>query len=296
MERKKFGILVRELRKEMYELNSRQALALKAHLTVRQLGKIENGQMTKLTPNTLVNLATALGLTSSERREFFAAASGVDQANITRNSITPEKAYLELSALLGQLQAPGLIVDCYGDLLAINYHLGVMYDLDRRSLRDAAGNLATRYHILRLFFADEMYKQVKMFGNSFDTFAYNAILVFRTISLQHRADPYFINVLKGLKEYRKFKYYWSNLQHVFEEGERDHFTDNPIVKLKHPQFKQLNMTATVKTHWTTHGVMRLQSFLPLDRKTQQSFNKISDSVSELDENGFIDLAKLPNQK
>lgn len=293
MNREQFGELVKTLREELSL--SRPQLAHKAgNTSAAIIETIEAGTKVDLR-EALVGLANALDLTSSERNAFIFAASGLEHSNITRSDTTPEKAFEELYETLSKLQAPGLIIDSYGDLLAMNAHLGVMYDIDLHAFQAVDVNPLLRYHVLRLFFSPEVQKQREMFEGSWESFAYNTILIFRTLTLQHRAEQYFKNIKSALgDEYKEFNKYWNNVKIEFEPGEKDHYTDNPKVHLRHERLGKLNMVAMVMTHWTTHGVQRLHSFLPLDKETQDSFSTISDEVAN--RTPVMQLAPLPGQK
>ena len=99
MNRVDFGKLVASLRKEHEDEDgrpwSRQSLAQEANAAAGAelfskdiISRIERGERI-LDQETLLALAAALQLTSGERKEFFLAASGVDNDRIARPENDP---------------------------------------------------------------------------------------------------------------------------------------------------------------------------------------------------------------
>lgn len=130
MNRENFGALIAALRKEHTDEHLRpwnqQRLAAEANKSAGTeafspyiIGNIERGARA-LDQTSLVALATALRLTSGERKEFFLAASGVESWNIARPENSPEDVLNELLVRMGRTYLPAHINDSYGDVLAVN--------------------------------------------------------------------------------------------------------------------------------------------------------------------------------
>jgi transcriptional regulator with XRE-family HTH domain len=82
MNREDFGELVATLRQDMNWKQSQ--LAEYANLDDAVISQIERGVKKHFEPELLFQLANVFQLTTLERREFFLAASGLDQKQIVR--------------------------------------------------------------------------------------------------------------------------------------------------------------------------------------------------------------------
>ncbi|MCB0213837.1 MAG: helix-turn-helix domain-containing protein, partial [Anaerolineae bacterium] len=89
MNRKAFGKLIAALRKELFDQDGNRLTQAKLAERAQQIdphsplneiiiGKIERGERAILDDQTLLNLADTLELSLGERREFYLAATGLD--------------------------------------------------------------------------------------------------------------------------------------------------------------------------------------------------------------------------
>jgi len=96
MNRKEFGKLIAALRKEHFDEDGNRLTQAKLAKRAQQrdpqtplneiiIGKIERGERAMLDEQTLLSLADTLELTMGERREFFLAATGLDNEQILRD-------------------------------------------------------------------------------------------------------------------------------------------------------------------------------------------------------------------
>src|SRR6187402_2242358 len=120
MNRKDFGQLLATLRQD---LDWRQSqLAEYANVDEAVVSQIERGVKKYFEPELLFCLANALQLTTLERREFFLAASGLEQNQIVRQRtmatntdvFNVRKVLDKMVNLTGQVRLPAFVMDAYG--------------------------------------------------------------------------------------------------------------------------------------------------------------------------------------
>jgi hypothetical protein len=97
------------------------------------ISSIERGRR-NLDPETVVALADALELTTSERREFFLASSGVGNEVNTRPENDPEIVLSQLMNKIGEVNLPAFVGDCYYDMVAVNAAMIMLMDLESAAL------------------------------------------------------------------------------------------------------------------------------------------------------------------
>src|ERR1051326_390338 len=124
MNRREFGQLLSALRSDLDWTQFQ--LAEIADIDEAVISQIERGVKKFFEPELLFSLANALQLTTLERREFFLAASGVEQRQMVRqpskgtmtDTSHPSKILKDLLKTLEALQAPAFLNDVYGDGIA----------------------------------------------------------------------------------------------------------------------------------------------------------------------------------
>jgi transcriptional regulator with XRE-family HTH domain len=301
MNRIDFGKLVASLRKEhqdeegahwtQCELAQRANSAAGVQLFNEDIiSFIERGKRS-LDRQTLLALATALQLTSNERREFFLAASGIDAQEIACQETSPEEVFSQLIESIRTLYLPTTVVDAYCDVLAVNYVILELFDFP-----SAYGLIpGTRrdnpygYNLLHFIFSEDGSQHfINIMGNGFSDFAYTAVNIFRTFSLAYRSTEYFSNLLGELRKSRLFRRYWSEI--YFAENERQF--RNADIRANSPKWGPLLLNFATKTAYTTAGELHLAVFVPADQKTANVCGQI---LHQIDVPTIFYLTPWPNK-
>ena len=283
MNRIDFGKLITSLRKEHSDEDGRpwsQAefareanLALGAELfSENVIGKIERGKR-NLDQETLLALAKALRLTSGERKEFFLAASGIDDEKIARQENDPEEVASQLIERIKQTYAPAYVVDSYYDTVALNYSLLEFLEWIPHILEgDPTEGQPFPLNALAFIFSDWAVKYLgEHMGEDWAYHAFQTVTFFRTISLRYRATEYFQHLLQGLWMYPLFRRYWWEVYY----DEKDQFVDNRYIQFNSPKYGRLVSYSASVTALTTAGELHLCAFLPATYETAEVFSKIS---------------------
>ena len=248
---------------------SQQYLGQRSGLGTVIIGKIERGERQCLSEDVLIRLMDALELTSSERREFLLAATGVEKAHLSRGDQSKEEVLDKLMAVAGHIHTPAYIVDNYCDLLSTNRAALEILALDVEGLRLSD----VRQHPLGLNMLYFVVSPVAvrhfqaLMQDYWINYVRQNMLLFRTCTLRYRADPYFRQLLRGLRRYRYFRRYWHDV--LFEE--RDHFMNNEILHLVHPQWGPLTFFSTTITALSVEGELYLCTYVPTDHHTAEVF-------------------------
>ena len=282
MNRKDFGKLITTLRREHGDEEdvpwTQHRLAQEANqvlgaevFTEYMIGSIERGRRA-VDEQTLLALATALQLTSGERKEFFLAASGIDNENIAREENDPEEVLSVLLDRMKQAYLPAYIIDSYCDVVAINPALIELRSLASDKL--GPGGLPKRpfpVNLAMFVFSDDVEKQISALrGEDWSDHAYQTMMVFRTWSLRYRTTAYFQALLQQLKRSRLFRRYWRDV--YLREG--DHFVDNRHMFMNSPKWGPLAYFSTYFMALTTVGELRLCVYVPAGPETADVFSQI----------------------
>lgn len=284
-----FGKLVASLRKEHEDEQgaawTQNKLAQECSLAAGSsifnediISSIERGKK-NLDSRTLLPLATALQLTSSERKEFFTAASGIDTCNIARKDIQPKQIFTQVIDRIRELYVPAALIDSYGNVLAVNFLL-----LELLEFPSAYGiNPGTTYgqphgyNLVRFIFSDDGSKHFqKLMGEGFTDFAYIVVDMFRTFSLAYRSTEYFRDLLIELRKYRLFRKYWSEI--YFRENDRQ-FNSSDI-RVTSSKWGAISLFITIRTAFTIAGDLHLAVFVPSDERASKACDKILSQIAE----------------
>jgi hypothetical protein len=284
MNRVDFGSLIANLRKEHEdEYNSpwsQDRLAQEANSALGAevfytdiISSIERGKR-GLDKQTLHALATALQLTSGERKEFFLAASGLDNELIARQDNTPEEILSQLVERMSASHLPAFIMDSYCDVVATN---GAMVELmDYGSSGLGAGIPQTdapfARNMIRFAFSDDAVEHLtRVMGDDWSTFAYTVMMTFRTSTLRYRSTEYFQSLLREMNKYRMFKRYWREV--YFEE--KDHFISGADMYLSSPKWGSVSCFFAAFTALTTALDLHLWVAVPMSPETADAFSCIA---------------------
>jgi hypothetical protein len=277
-----FGKLVASLRKEHEDEEdipwTQGKLAEEANLAAGAeifsadiISSIERGKRS-LDEETLLALATALQLTSGERKEFFLAASGIDNERIARQDNDPEEVLTNLLSTIRQAYLPAYVIDSYCDVVGVNSAILRILDLEAAGLDRTA--LAARpfgSNVLQYVYLDEAVEHFsQLMGRDWSSYANHHMLLFRTLSLRYRSTDYFQGLLKELKKSRLFKRYWREVYFT----EQDHFIDNEHIHLNSPKWGPLVWFSTSLTALTTAGELYFCVYVPSTADTARVFSEI----------------------
>ena len=268
MDRNDFGHLVailrRECRNEFDETMSQYDLAQIARIPLITVQKIEQGRQANVKPETLLNLAEALNLSSRAKQVFFLSSLGIQDSTATKQMITPDEILSELTETLSQLQTPAFISDGFGDIIITKPDFLAILNIDIAQLH--APLMLSRHNINRLWFSDGFENLRTMMGETQFDFARRSIMLFKLWSLKYRTHWYFQRLLPELNHYPIFREHWqSPLFH-----DEDIIIQHIYITLKHPELGLLKFLFGPRQALTIHGDLNLFSFQPLDAHTAEA--------------------------
>ena len=279
MNRVDFGKLVASLRKEHENEDgtswTQEKLAQETNLAAGMpifsrdiICSIELGKRS-LEGRMLVALATALQLTSDERKEFFLASSGIDTSQIACRENDPRKVYSQVIESIKELCVPALVLDSYCNILAVNDILLKLADFPQPIIiQGAKYDPAHSPNLLRFIFSEDVSKYLlKLMGEEFQNCACAAINAFRTFSLAYRSTQYFQDLLQELRKSRLFKQYWSEI-YFREKACR---FNNINIDINASKAGHLSLFVTFQTMFTTDSELHLFVLTPRDRDTANAF-------------------------
>src|SRR5512134_1831882 len=123
MKRNEFGELIAALRQDFGWTQA--SLSEFAQVEEAVISQIERGVKKHFEPELLFSLGNAFQLTTLERREFFLAASGLDQKQIVRQPsaamstdvFNARKALDKMVDMTRQVRLPAFLCDVYSDVI-----------------------------------------------------------------------------------------------------------------------------------------------------------------------------------
>lgn len=278
MNRKGFGQLLATLRQDLDW--TQFELAEYAEVDEAIISQIERGVKKHFEPNLLFCLANALQLTTLERREFFLAASGLDQKQIVRQPsagmstdvFNVRRVLDKMVELTGMVRLPAFLGDVYGDVIAANSIILSFFKVPEgyvESAQQAPGG----YNTARFNFGKELVAHSHIEDN-WDGYALNSMRSFRENSLRYRAQPYFkylMKVFRNRHEYPLFDRYWKMVSSVEQDKEitTDYFS------FRHDEFGPIKYISSSTISTTSFGELFLVQYLPLDEPTSQVFEQLA---------------------
>ena len=292
MNRKEFGELVATLRQDMDWTQSK--LAEFANMEDAVISQIERGVKKHFEPELLFCLANLFQLTTLERREFFLAASGLDQKEIVRQVSASTNtdvfnARLVLSKMIemtGQVRLPAFLSDVYSDVIATNQIVLSFFKVPP-SFIEEAGSIPGGYNTTRFNFGKDLVARSHVLDN-WDQYALNSMRAFRENSLRYRAKPYFKYLMKTFRnphEYPLFDRYWKMVSTV--EQDKEATTD--YFSFQHNEFGEIKYITSSTVSVTSFGELFLVQYLPLDAHTSQVFEELTQQTGT----GAIQFAPWP---
>jgi transcriptional regulator with XRE-family HTH domain len=278
MDREDFGELIAALREELGWTQAQ--LAERAGVDSPTISSIERGTKKHFDPALLSDLAGALNLTRAERRQFFLAASGLDEKQMMRpsNGYSPDQTYdsarqlAQLVQVVARLRIPCFLVDVYHDVVAANALIVELFRLPVEGveeLRKIPGGLT----VIRLIHGQER-RLFATAGEQWEAFAINNMRVFRENSLRYRARPYFKYLMREFrdpKKYPSFQRYWRLASTLGEEAES---RINEYL-YTHPEHGGLSYHVYSSLDTTPHGELYLYQLVPTDEHTTEVFEDLA---------------------
>lgn len=294
MNRIEFGKLVATLRQDMDWTQFQ--LAEYADVDEPVVSQLERGVKKHFEPDLLFRLANVFQLTTLERREFFLAASGLDDrqivrqpsAGITTDAFDAQKILKKMLDLLGEVRLPAFVVDVYGDVIAANNRILVLFKLPPTLLENAE-RIPGGFNAIRLTFGRELVARTQIAEN-WENYAINTMRAFREMSLRYRAKPYFQYLMKSFRnpnEYPFFDRFWKLVSSTEQDKEAnmDHFV------YRHAEFGEIKYISSTTFTVTAFGELFLNQYLPLDGRTFEVFEKLAQAGGE----GVVRFAPWPNK-
>ena len=283
MNRKDFGQLLATLRLELDKTQFQ--LSELAEVDEAIISQIERGVKKFFEPDLLFRLANALQLTTLERREFFLAASGLEQDQIVRQPslatntdvFNARKMVDKLVDLTGQVRLPAFLSDVYGDAVAANRMILAFFEVPSMIL-ETAPQVPGGFNTVRVNFGKESVVHDRIEEN-WNGYALNAMRSFREHSLRYRAQPYFkylMNVFRNPVEYPFFDRYWK----MVSSTEQDKEINTDTFAFRHDHYGPVSYTASSTITITSFGELFLFQYIPLDEKTDAVFDRIAKEVGQ----------------
>lgn len=292
MNRKEFGELVSALRQDMDWTQFQ--LAEYANVDEPVISQIERGVKKHFEPELLFQLANVFQLTTIERREFFLAASGLDQKQIVRqvsaatttDVFNVRKVLDKMVELTGQVRLPAFLCDVYSDVIAANKAILSFFEIPQAFLEDA-NRVPGGYNTARFNFGRDLVARNNIVDN-WDNYALNSMRSFRENSLRYRAKPYFkylIKIFRNPIEYPLFDRYWKMVSSV----EQDKEANTDYFCFHHSIFGEIKYTSSTTISITSFGELFLVHYLPLDAHTSQIFDELTQQAGP----GVVQFATWP---
>ena len=281
MNRKEFGELVATLRQDMDWTQSK--LAEFANIEDAVISQIERGVKKHFEPELLFCLANLFQLTTLERREFFLAASGLDQNEIVRqvsastntDVFNARRVLDKMIEMTGQLRLPAYLCDVYNDVIATNRIVLAFFKVPP-SFVEEASRVPGGYNTARFNFGKDLVAR-NLIVDNWDSYALNSMRAFRENSLRYRAKPYFKYLMKTFRnphEYPLFDRYWKMVSSV----EKDKEANTDYFSFHHGEFGEIKYMTSSTVSVTSFGELFLVQYLPLDAYTTKVFEELAQHI------------------
>ena len=293
MDRKQFGKLIAALRREQRDEQDREytqaKLAELVGASEQIVGKIERGEKVTYEADLLINLAKAFRLSSRERKEFFLAAVGLDEKDIPRPANTPEQILTNLITIMEATALPTLIVDAYDDVVASNLITLALFDFTEEMQKEAP-HLVGGYNIMRVVFSKKSPYRDALAKEQRERYIAQNLQFFKTITLPHRASPYFNYLMRGFrkdKEMSMFNAYYAESV----SSDDDFYIEDEVLNLNHEKLGQLRCYSPSTAALTPVGNLYLLTYIPADLPTSRVFSRLAETCGV----GVIRLASWPQK-
>lgn len=282
MDRKAFGKLIAALRKEHFDEDGNRWTQARLAERAQQrnplsplndiiIGKIERGERALLDDQTLLCLADTLELTMGERREFFLAATGLDNEQIYATDTEAGQILASVLHMLADIQLPALLVDNYLDVIAANAILIKLYDAAQIDLRDRLDEPAGLNLLSFIFSADFAPPRQQMTQRQWNNFAIGNVIYFRRVTLRARMTAYFARLFRQLRRNREFRWFW---EQVFYEEKR-YFVGGESFQLGTSGDSRFSFLTTPLVTLTPFGNLEIITHVPRNVETAAAFYQMA---------------------
>jgi hypothetical protein len=223
-------------------------------------------------------VALGVGLNIDERRQFYFAASGLDEFDFPGEEAEVEALKVKksvevldkLMALLDQLRFPAYIQDVFGENVAGNSLAIKLYNITPEIIKEAA-NIPGGFTSVRLMFGNIISAVVT---SGYDKYLLNSVRALREMSLRFRPHPYFRYLMKEFrdpKKYPGFERYWRHS--ALLEDDKDLNVD--LFEYSHIVYGDLKYATPGLIPNTPHGELLLIYNIPLDKHTSDVFEQMA---------------------
>lgn len=270
MQRYAFGQIVASLRKERRDPHTgrpwtQEQLAAASRLSLRVIANLEQGNKAILDGAMLENLASALQLTTLERREFFTLAIDLEDGSAVAPVFDAAAADAELLELFAGLHQPAFLYDDYFDILAANHAALTLHAIERGWLQSLAGE-DERPNFLQVIFAPDSPMRRSM-QTGWRMLALRNLHQFRAMTLRHRHTTHWHDLMAQLRMLPDFSAYWEET-HFSQADIYSHLRQHHYV---HPHVGEVRYAVMANTVYRPVVHRHLTVLLPLDEHTYAVF-------------------------
>lgn len=294
MDRKQFGKLIAALRREQRDEHDHEytqaKLAELIGVTEQIIGKIERGEKVTYEADLLINLAKAFRLSSRERKEFFLAAVGLAEKDIPRPVHTPEKILNNLITIMETTALPALVVDAYDDVVAINPLALALFDFTE-DLQKEAPQLVGGYNIMRVVFSKKSPYRDMLAKEQRERYITQNLQFFKTITLPHRASPYFSYLMKGFRKDKDMSLFNAYYAESANGDYDDFYIEDEVLNINHEKLGRLRCYSPSMAALTPVSNLYLMTEIPADLQTLRVFSQLAEMCGT----GALRLASWPHK-
>ncbi|MEJ5249565.1 MAG: helix-turn-helix domain-containing protein [Caldilinea sp.] len=278
MQRSAFGQIVASLRKERRDPHTgrpwtQEQLASASGLSLRVIANLEQGKKATLDGAMLENLASALQLTTLERREFFALAIDLEDGVAAAPVFDVAAADAELLELFASLYQPAFLYDDYFDILAVNHAALTLHAIEPVWLQSLASE-GERPNFLHVIFAPDSPMRRSMQAG-WRMLALRNLHQFRAMTLRHRHTKRWNDLMAQLRMLPDFSAYWEE-RHF---GQADIYSRLRQHHYVHPRVGELRYAVMANTVYRPVIHHHLTALLPLDEHTYAVFAALREKSS-----------------
>lgn len=217
-------------------------------------------------PRLCANWRNALGLTASERQEFFLAAMDVDELTAPPLPLY-DHVESHLCARLATIPFPGFACDPFMHLIAANQMFITLFNIAGLS----NGDTSIRHNLIRMLFEPRsLFRSLS--NDEWQHVVITSLRLFRILSLRYRANPMFRNVVTTFRNYPDFQFYWAQTQLVataYDGEDHEYRYCHPVLGPLHYTTVRVGMPSTQHTLW-------MVSYVPLTEGTASIFATLNE--------------------
>jgi transcriptional regulator with XRE-family HTH domain len=253
---------------------SRETLAAKTGLTVRQIQRTEKGEVVNLRPY-LDPLAEAFGLTEAQKIEFYA-----DAGYVYRVEATPDRE--QIRALFQGVQYPASARTPLWDFIAFNsYHYALWGYTTEKMQRLDGGDFGP--NLLRVLF-DPVFEHKLYIGGEarWEADVQRSVQAFRFQSICYVDTNRYHQITEELQKYHPAFYFYHQWHPPQDESldnqERGDWEPvNPIAKVHHPKFGKMEFLSLRTPKKYLGSQVDISIYVPL-ASSEESYQLLRESI------------------